>query len=425
MSQTSSTQTERLVFLDNLRYLMVLLVLVFHSGASYGTMVGFWPFHEANPTEWVDIIMILLDAFMMSLLFFIAGYFCLPSLQKRAGWRFLVDKFKRLGIPWLVVITLVLPVLDYVHYSARSVDSVLQRRGYALHWWLSMKRIAEFHVGPMRMSEYLDMTEHFYQRYMWFLSLLLLFFVISWLLYKVDRRWRRTSGRPATSQAPSGKAVLIALLAVGILTVLLFAPIYFGISPDPMGIVGSWFSVGNLIQFQPAKLVFYASYFGLGIYAYSNKWFTGGANLGRPWTWGTICLLLMVANMLVARTVTRAAAPSVGLHLAFVVLYPFWTLSFLCLFTAFASKHWHRAGSLGRGLATNSYNMYLVHYVFVMILPPLLGRWTGGPTMGKFGVVAMLSILLSYGVSRYILKPYPRLVVVALGGLSVLLAVFT
>ena len=44
--------------------------------------------------------------------------------------------------------------------------------------------------------------------------------------------------------------------------------------------------------------------------------------------------------------------------------------------------------------------------------------------MAKSGIVALLSILLSYGVSRYILKPYPRLVVVALGGLSVLLAVF-
>lgn len=65
-----------------------------------------------------------------------------------------------------------------------------------------------------------------------------------------------------------------------------------------------------------------------------------------------------------------------------------------------------------------------MHYVFVMTLPPLLGRWTGGPTMAKFGIVALLSILLSYGVSRCILKPYPRLVVVALGGLSVLLAVF-
>jgi glucan biosynthesis protein C len=425
MNQTASTQTEHLAFFDNLRYLMILLVIVFHSGASYGTMVGFWPFHDANPTEWVDIIMILLDTFMMSILFFIAGYFCLPSLEKRDGHRFLVDKFRRLGIPWLVVIALVLPVLDYAHYYGRSVGSGLRPWGYAAHWWRSMARIGRFDTGLMRMSGYLDMTQHFYQRYMWFLSLLLVFFLISWTLYQAREKWSRTSERPATRQASPTRAALIALLAVGILTVLMFAPIDFWIAPDPMGIVGSWFSVGNLIQFQPAKLVFYASYFGLGMYAYAHKWFTRGANLGRPWTWGMICLLLMVANMLVARIITRAAAPSVGLHLAFVVLYPFWTLSFLCLFTVSASRHWVRAGWLGRGLAANSYHMYLVHYVFVMILPLLLGGWTGGPTMAKFGIVAMLAIVLSYAVSKYILRPHPRLVVVALGGLSVLLAALT
>jgi hypothetical protein len=69
--------------------------------------------------------------------------------------------------------------------------------------------------------------------------------------------------------------------------------------------------------------------------------------------------------------------------------------------------------------------MYLVHYAFVLILPLLLGRWTGGPTLAKFGIVSMLTILLSYGFSRYLLKPYPRLVVVGLAGLSILLAVLT
>jgi peptidoglycan/LPS O-acetylase OafA/YrhL len=68
MNQKSET-TNRLVFFDNLRYLMILLVLIFHSGASYGSMVAFWPFHDANPTELIDIIMILFDVFMMTILF--------------------------------------------------------------------------------------------------------------------------------------------------------------------------------------------------------------------------------------------------------------------------------------------------------------------------------------------------------------------
>jgi glucan biosynthesis protein C len=94
-----NTNQGRLIFFDNLRYLMVLLVLVFHSGASYGSIVAFWPYHDPNPTEVVDLLLMILDVFMMSILFFISGYFALPSLQKKGGRRFLGDRFKRLGIP--------------------------------------------------------------------------------------------------------------------------------------------------------------------------------------------------------------------------------------------------------------------------------------------------------------------------------------
>jgi fucose 4-O-acetylase-like acetyltransferase len=140
---------------------MVLLVLIFHSGASYGSAVEFWPFHEANPSKIIDLFMFLLDTFMMSILFFIAGYFALPSLQKRGIGHFLKDKLKRLGLPWLIVTILLLPLLDYLHYRSNSVNSGLLFRGYAEHWFLSIKRITEFNIGWMNMSAYLDMTEHF------------------------------------------------------------------------------------------------------------------------------------------------------------------------------------------------------------------------------------------------------------------------
>jgi peptidoglycan/LPS O-acetylase OafA/YrhL len=38
----------RIVFFDNMRYLMVTLVLVFHSGANYGSIVALWPYHDPN-----------------------------------------------------------------------------------------------------------------------------------------------------------------------------------------------------------------------------------------------------------------------------------------------------------------------------------------------------------------------------------------
>jgi hypothetical protein len=69
--------------------------------------------------------------------------------------------------------------------------------------------------------------------------------------------------------------------------------------------------------------------------------------------------------------------------------------------------------------------MYLVHYVFVMTLPLLLSAWVGGPVLVKFGIVALATLLLSYGISKYAIKPYPRFVVIGLVGLNVLLAVVT
>jgi len=425
MKQKIHPPQNRFVFFDNLRYLMVILVLVFHSGASYGSIVALWPYHNPNPTEAVDIIMMLLDVFMMSILFFIAGYFALPSLQKKGDRRFLEGKVKRLGIPWLVVTILVLPVLDYVHYYTQSLSKGFSPREYGTHWWLSIKKITEFHIGPMRMSEYLDMTEHFYQRYMWFLSLLLLFFVVFWLLYKAREKWGRVSERPIREETLSNRSVYRALAIVGLLNVLLFALIKFTLSSPANPFDFVWRSLGNLVQFETAKLAFYAPYFGLGVYAYSRKWFTSGADFGRPWVWGLICFTLMVVNMLVGRSITRSGEPSMGLQLAFVVLYPLWTLSFLGMFTAFASRRWNNAGPLGRELAANSFNMYLVHYVFVMTLPLLLSAWVGGPVLAKFVIVALATILLSYGISKYVIKSHPRIVVIGLVGLNVLLAVVT
>ncbi len=424
MNRKKAVTTSRLAFLDNLRTLMVILVLVFHAAASYGAFPPFWPFREANLSEVVTHIMPLFEVFMMSILFFVAGYFALPSLQRKGGKRFLEDKFKRLGIPWLAVTVLVLPVLDYIHYYTQSIGKGLSPRKFGTHWWLSMKKIGEFYVGPMKMSGYLDMTEHFYQRYMWFLSLLLLFFVVFWLVYEARKKWGRAPERSTQEEAPSNRSIYRTLAAVALLNVLLFALIKSLASSldNPFDMV--WFSLGNVVQFELAKLAFYVPYFGLGVYAYSRKWFAAGRDFGRPWVWGLICLLLTVANMLVGRSLIRTAEPSLGLQIALVAIYPLWTFSFLGVFTAFASRRWNQATPLNRKLAANSYNMYLVHYVFVLTLPLLLSVWAGGTALVKFGIVALLTILLSYGVSYYAIKPYPRLVVIGLGGLSVLLAVF-
>ena len=420
MSNEQSSQI-RLFFFDNLRSVMVILVLIFHSGASYGSMVSFWPYHDPNPMELIDIVMLLGDVFMMTILFFIAGYFALETIQKKNSRNFLMAKVKQIGIPWLVITTLVLPVLDYIHYSTQSNNIGIVPRSFGMHWWLSIKKITELKIGRMQMSEYLNMTEHFYQRYMWFLSLLLLLFILFTIFYKVtwNQKWYEEK------YEITKKSIIFALTGTALLSVVLFAIVkVFVSSPEnPFDMV--WFSLGNIFQFELAKLAFYIPCFGLGVYARSRKWFTEGHNIGRPGVWGWIVFVLLILNMFVGRAMTRSLEPSWILQIAFLVLYPLWTLYFLGFFVSLAANRWNASSRFYRELASNSYGMYLAHYVFVMTLPLLLSGWVGGNVLVKFGLVSITTIILSYLVSRYMIKPRPRILVYGLISLNLLLVVFS
>jgi len=127
----------RITFLDNIRSLIIILVLILHSGASYGTGVEFWPFHDNNPNGIIDFFMFLCDVFLMAIMFFVAGYFVLPDLLKKGLPRFIKSKLKRLGFPWLVITVTVLPVLDYTHYFVNNVEQSLDPINF-MEYWLSL-----------------------------------------------------------------------------------------------------------------------------------------------------------------------------------------------------------------------------------------------------------------------------------------------
>ena len=149
--------------------------------------------------------------------------FCglLPTSER--GRHVLAGKLKRLGIPWLVITTLVLPALDYIHYHTQSLTTGLGPRSFGRHWWLAMARMGRFYIGPMDMSAYLDMTQHFYQCYMWFISLLLLFFVIFWMIDRILLACRHSSAPAAPHAMSAGLSVPRTLTVVAVLNVALYS----------------------------------------------------------------------------------------------------------------------------------------------------------------------------------------------------------
>ena len=105
--------TSRQAYLDWLRIIAILGVLFFHSAMPY---VAEWDWHIKNK-ETSNLLMefnFFLSRFRMPLLFFISGAVTHVMLQKRTAVQFIGLRFRRLFIPLLFGVLLVVPIQVYM-----------------------------------------------------------------------------------------------------------------------------------------------------------------------------------------------------------------------------------------------------------------------------------------------------------------------
>ena len=95
----------RLLYLDNLKVCLTVLVIFHHAGQAYGDG-GDWAYHPSNPAEfmpWIWHFFSVNAAFFMGLFFLISGYFVPTSFDKQGAKVFVQKKLIRLGIPFLLM----------------------------------------------------------------------------------------------------------------------------------------------------------------------------------------------------------------------------------------------------------------------------------------------------------------------------------
>jgi len=395
MNRTASLSTNRLLFFDMVRNLAMLSVVLYHAVAAYSTVTPHWSVHDGSSMT-ADMIRQLFDVFMMPVFFFVAGYFALPSLMKQGTWKFLKGKLRRLGVPWLLAILIIVPLLQ--HVLLRKVDVVHLLPPFWQYWIGYLKSFGTYQIGlwtPERTSQI-----HF-----WFLSLLLTFFIALGLFQAVKNRRPRPVEGSTTKDPASNKSILGALFVVAVLTTLGYFVVIL-LTPDM-----SWITIDLLWQFQPASLVSYIACFGLGYFAYSRQWFMGDEFPRRLFIWVPIGVLLTAGFFIIGQEIfahpltSNELAP--GLLLAFSFIRTLVCLAFLVIFIAYARKYWNRPSRLNQALAANSYNIYLSHIFFVTFFQDVLMVWPGGPAMVKAGIVFLVVLPISYGISRLIDR-FPR-----------------
>src|SRR5881394_1183906 len=133
---------------DNLRAFVILLVLSFHSVLAYLQFLPAEPFpFDSPPYMWrafpivdsqrwfgFDLYCAWQDVFLMSLFFFLSGLFVRPSLNRKGAANFLNGRLLRLGLPFVLVVALLMPATLYPTYLQTASNP-----GVAAYWrhWIA------------------------------------------------------------------------------------------------------------------------------------------------------------------------------------------------------------------------------------------------------------------------------------------------
>jgi hypothetical protein len=354
-------------FLDNLRAFVVLLVIALHGFMNYMAYASDCYVVDRQNSIFFTLLVLLIDVPIMPIMFFIAGYFALPSLRKSGGRVFLREKLMRLGIPWAIAVLVLAPPIAYMTYLSRDVPMGLFEFWRTDFW-----------------------TEMYEQSVYWFLGILLFMFLVLGFVYSLSGRLRAA---PQRVSIPSWKTFVsfAAVMSAGFLL------------PNLWRSMDDWMDVYYLFVFQPVRLPVYIGYFVLGLYAYQHAWFTADGYQPRPGCWGLGCILFGLAYLGFRGWSLSIEEPLLLVGAGTGILFNAFCLASLIAGVAVFQQKINGAGFFWKSQAANSYGIYYLH---PLVLDPLAYalRNVSLSVFLKAVLLVSLTIVMSWGLSALVLK---------------------
>ena len=362
----------RFAFIENLRILLVVLVILHHLAVTYGGE-GSWYYYESQADPIANMVLTLFvvvnQAFFMAFYFALAAYFVPRSLERKGSKQFLKGRFLRLGVPLAFQLLVMGPLLNY---------------GLAVNVWDFDGSLWTYIGGYVRNYQGLDTGP------LWFVEALLIFSVVYalwWGLAKPPAHKVRSEG-----VAPGNMAIAIYALAVGLITfvVRIWLP------------VGWWFVPLN---FQFPHFPQYISLFMLGTIAYRRGWLSAiseDAARGRLWGRVVTFLIALAPILFVAGGALNGSTTPFrgGIHWQ-ALTYALWE-QFVCvgmvigLLVWFRKRHDHQ-GRLARAMSASAYAVYICHAPILVFVSLGLRSIELYPQL-KFALASLISIPICFVV---------------------------
>ena len=377
ISKAPASGAPRLLFIDNVRWAMILLVLSMHAADTYSPF-GNWYYTEHPPAGTATKLFFLgyqsfLQGFFMALLFFVAGYFTPRSFDAKGPGRFLAGRLYRLGLPTLLYVAVIGPVTEYyIAHSWRTPHSFVHEMGL----YVVRARFLSG-TGPM-----------------WFCAALLIFA----FGYAALRAARHSQPQVAADHTPGAAQVALAVAGLALATFAAHLVV-------PSGTSAFNLPVGDF----PAYIIMFA----LGITAGRTGW------LGRvtdrfAWRVAGLCVGLAIlgwAPLLILDGAFQghSADYAGGLHWQSAAR-SFWE-ALVCVGMSFAVLAVFRArlpgqGKLSKFLSDGAFAVYVVHPPVLIGLALAIAPLPLLP-IPKFAILWTLSVLTCFGLAGPLARRLP------------------
>src|SRR6202035_1439453 len=132
----------RIVPFDRARAFVILLVLLHHS------VINYTYFGNGDRMRWLgfDLVVLFNDRFFMAFMFFISGLFVRDSLVRKGPAVFLRDRARRLGLPYLVLVFVLIPIAYYPSFLRYHLPGTTDFS--FLHYWWRTITVGPWPSGP-------------------------------------------------------------------------------------------------------------------------------------------------------------------------------------------------------------------------------------------------------------------------------------
>lgn len=350
---------ERRYDLDWLRLIAILILLFFHTGMLFNP----WEWHIKNSetSESFRYWMIVLHFWRMPLLLFISGAGTYMALGKRTPKQFAGERFKRLFIPLVFGMFVVVPPQIYYEHIGEYTS-----------YWDFYKTVFNFVPYP---------EGSFSWHHLWFVMYLLIFSLIAIPLLIFLRSVNSASFKSAILKVLSSPAGIFFLPAIFILITQIILRPYF--PEQTHALVDDW-----------AYFTFYLCFFIFGMIAYSSRelWESIGQNRKHLLIVSLFILIPFYGLFFHLREIIHLPWSMDDVETAFDVTSIFlswsWVITVIAYGQHYLNKHHPWLSKINEGL----YPFYILHQTVIIAIGYYVCRfsWSIG---AKFCVVSLLTLV--------------------------------